>query len=195
MTYGKEVSSTLKESVKTYLQQFVESERVFPTQNGAPRIMTEFLNKPYRFELRDEYTKGPNPRPLPTIKASYYHGKPAKQKAVVSSCDNPKRQSPPHINKVTMNALINACLKPTPSTLSFATNEIKKLHHWSFYLKANAANAFWSIPLDDESRRMTAFQTHEDIFAWDRLTMGTRPASTVQQSAYYRAMDTYLPAK
>jgi hypothetical protein len=25
--------------------------------------------------------------------------------------------------------------------------------------------------------------------------MGTRPASTVQQSAYYRAMDTYLPAK
>ena len=34
---------------------------------------------------------------------------------------------------------------------------------------------------------MTAFQTHEGIFAWDRLTMGTRPA--------YRAMDTYLPAK
>ena len=94
-----------------------------------------------------------------------------------------------------MNALINACLKPTPSTLPLATNEIKKLHHWNFYLKADAANAFWSIPLDDESRRMTAFQTHEGIFAWDRLTMGTRPASTVQQSAYYRAMDTYLPAK
>ncbi len=42
---------------------------------------------------------------------------------------------------------------------------------------------------------MTAFQTHEGIFAWDHLTMGTRPASTVQQSAYYRAMDAYLPAK
>jgi hypothetical protein len=42
---------------------------------------------------------------------------------------------------------------------------------------------------------MTAFQTYEGIFAWDRLTMGTRPASTVQQSAYYRAMDTYLSAK
>ena len=48
VTYGKEVSSTLKESVKKYLQQFVGSERVFTTQNGAPRIMTEFLNKPYR---------------------------------------------------------------------------------------------------------------------------------------------------
>ena len=43
MTYGKEVSATLKESVKKYLQQFVGSECVFPTQNGAPRIMTEFL--------------------------------------------------------------------------------------------------------------------------------------------------------
>ncbi len=42
---------------------------------------------------------------------------------------------------------------------------------------------------------MTAFQTHEGIFAWDRLTMEARPASTVQQSAYYRAMDTYLQAK
>ena len=44
MTYGKEVPDTLKESVKKYLQQFVGSERVFPTQNGAPRIMTEFIN-------------------------------------------------------------------------------------------------------------------------------------------------------
>ena len=47
--------------------------------------MTEFLNKPYRFELRDEYTKGPNPRPLPTIKASYYHGKSATQKVLNTS--------------------------------------------------------------------------------------------------------------
>jgi hypothetical protein len=44
VTYGKEVSDALKESVKKYLQQFVGSERVFPTQNGAPRIMTEFIN-------------------------------------------------------------------------------------------------------------------------------------------------------
>ncbi len=141
VTYGMEVSDTLKESVKKYLRPFVGTECVFPTQNDAPRIMTEFLNKPYRFELRDEYTKGPNPRPLPTIKASYYHGKPATQKVlehfcrstpVVSSCDNPRclsrlvivpKQDPgapktlePTSYRVTMNALINACLKPTPST-------------------------------------------------------------------------------
>ena len=43
VTYGKEVSDTLKESVKKYLQQFIGSERVFPTQNSATRIMTEFF--------------------------------------------------------------------------------------------------------------------------------------------------------
>jgi len=34
-------------------------------------------------------------------------------------------------------------------------------------------------------------------FPWmtSLVIQGTRPASTVQQSAYYRAMDTYLPAK
>jgi hypothetical protein len=150
VTYGVEVSDTLKELVKKYLQQFIGSECVLPTQNGALRIMTEFLNKPYCFELRDEYTEGPNPRPSPTIKASCYHGKPATQKvlehfcrstSVVSSCDNPR------------------CL-----------------------------SRLVIVPKRD------SFQTHEGIFAWDRLTMGTRPASTVQQSAYYHAMDTYLPA-
>ena len=49
VTCGKEVSDTLKESVKKYLQQFVGSERVFPTQNGAPRIMTEFSKQTLSF--------------------------------------------------------------------------------------------------------------------------------------------------
>ena len=83
--------------------------------------------------------------------------------------------------------------KPAASTLPLAADEIKKLHHFKYYLQADAANAFWSIPLDEESRRLTAFQTHEGVFAWDRLTMGTRPASTVQQTAYHLAMDEHLP--
>lgn len=204
--------------VHTWLQTYVGEKRVFPEKNGAPRIMTEFVDKPYKYELRDEYLNGQ--KSLPSIKAMYYHGKPATQKVlehfvrsvpVVSRCDNPRclsrlvivpkrdpgalKSAPPTSYRVTMNALINGCLKPTPSTLPLALNEIKKLHHYKYYLKVDAANAYWSIPLDDESRRMTAFQTHEGVFAWDRLTMGTRPASTVQQTAYYRAFDRYLPQK
>jgi hypothetical protein len=140
VTYGKEVSSTLKESVKRYLQQFLGSERVFPTQNGAPRIMTEFLNKPYRFELRDEYTKGPNPRSRRSRLLTIM-GNPLRKSwqkvlehfcrstPVVSSCDNPRCLSHlvivPKWENPLLIALINACLKPTPSTLPLATNEIK----------------------------------------------------------------------
>ena len=39
--YGVEVSDTLKESVKKYLQQFVGSERVFPTQNELLKIFLQ----------------------------------------------------------------------------------------------------------------------------------------------------------
>ena len=56
-------------------------------------------------------------------------------------------------------------------------------------------HAFWAIPLDEESKKLMAFQTHEGVFAWSRLTMGCRPASQIQQTAYHNAMDKYLPAE
>ena len=217
--FGKTVSKELKKRVIDFSRAYVGEESVFPTKNGLPKILTQFVDKPYSFELRDEYTQGPNPKALPSVRAAYYHGKPATRKIlehfvrttpVVSRCENPRclsrlvivpkrdpgapKSADPTSYRVTMNALINSALKPTASTLPMATDEIKKLHHYRYYLQADAANAFWSIPLDDESRRLTAFQTHQGVFAWDRLTMGTRPASTVQQIAYHRAMDEHLPA-
>ena len=56
-------------------------------------------------------------------------------------------------------------------------------------------HAFWAIPLDEESKKLMAFQTHEGVFAWSRLIMGCRPASQIQQTAYQNAMDKYLPAE
>ncbi len=56
-------------------------------------------------------------------------------------------------------------------------------------------HAFWAIPLDEESKKLMAFHTHEGVFAWSRLTMGCRPASQIQQTAYHNAMDKYLPAE
>jgi hypothetical protein len=53
----------------------------------------------------------------------------------------------------------------------------------------------WSIPLDEESKKLMAFQTHEGVFAWSRLTMGCRPAIQVQQTAFDIAMDKYMPPK
>ncbi len=54
-------------------------------------------------------------------------------------------------------------------------------------------HAFWAIPLDEESKKLMAFQTHEGVFAWSRLTTGCRPASQVQQTAFHNAMDMYMP--
>jgi hypothetical protein len=130
---------------------------------------------------------------------------------VVERCDDPRcfstlvivrkrepvstKDSPSTSYRVTMDALINHCLKPVASTLPLATDGIKKLHAFKYFLKMDAMNAFWSIPLDEESMKLMAFQTHGGVFAWSRLTMGCRPASQVQQTAFHTAMNKYMPAK
>jgi hypothetical protein len=59
-----------------------------------------------------------------------------------------------------MDALIKLCLRPVASTLPLATDEIKKLNAFKFFLKMDAMNAFCSISLDDESKKLMAFQMH-----------------------------------
>jgi hypothetical protein len=56
-----------------------------------------------------------------------------------------------------MDALIKPCLRPVASTLPLATDEIKKLNAFKFFLKTDAMNAFCSIPLDEESKKLMAF--------------------------------------
>jgi hypothetical protein len=130
---------------------------------------------------------------------------------VVEKCDDPRcfsrlvivpkrdpgtpKDSPPTSYRVTMDALINDCLKPVASTLPLATDEIKKLHGYKYFIKLDAMHAFWAIPLDEESKKLLAFQTHEGVFMWSRLTMGCRPSSQVQQTAFNNAMDEHMPAK
>jgi hypothetical protein len=53
-------------------------------------------------------------------------------------------------------------------------------------------NAYWSIPVCDESKRLTAFHTPDGIYCWNRLLMGAKPSSAVQQSAYLEALDKYI---
>ena len=64
------------------------------------------------------------------------------------------KSAPPTAYRVTMDALINHCLKPVASTLPLATDEIKKLHGKRFFLKMDAMHAFWAIPLDEESKKV-----------------------------------------
>ena len=69
ITFGKAVNEVLRQKVLDFSKAYVGEDGVFPTKNGMPKILTQFLDKPYKFELRDEY-KGDNPKALPSVRAS-----------------------------------------------------------------------------------------------------------------------------
>ena len=54
------------------------------------------------------------------------------------------------------------------------------------------ANAYWSVPVCKESKRLTAFHTPDGIYCWNRLLMGAKPSSAAQQAAYLEALDMYI---
>jgi hypothetical protein len=74
---GKKVSAQIHKKLEQFNTKHVGADNVFPTKNGAPKTLEQFKDKPYSLELRDEFTTGNKPKSLPTIKAMYYHGKPA----------------------------------------------------------------------------------------------------------------------
>jgi hypothetical protein len=49
----------------------VGKDSVFPTKNGAPKILEQFKDKSYTLELRDEFTTGIKPKSLPAIEAMH----------------------------------------------------------------------------------------------------------------------------
>jgi hypothetical protein len=74
---GKRVSAQMRKELEQFNTKHVGADSVFPTKNGAPKILEQFKDKPYSLELRDEFTTSNKPKSLPTIKAMHYHGKPA----------------------------------------------------------------------------------------------------------------------
>ena len=136
---------------KVYLlyDKYVGEDKVFPTKNGAPRIMTKYKDVPYTYELQPEYAAGN--KKYPCVKAMDWTGKKAtaqvirgfvKSTPVVEPCALPRcisrlviapkyapgqmKDDPDHGFRVCVNALINKCLKPYASTVPLATDEIKR---------------------------------------------------------------------
>ena len=161
---------------------YVGEDRVFPTKNGAPRTMTKYKDTPYSYELQPEYAAGN--KKFPCVKAMDWTGKTAtaqvirgfvRSTPVVESCALPlcisrlviapkcdpgqMKDDPDHGFRVCVNALINKCLKPYANTVPLATDEIKKLSGYKYFLQVGGFSAYWSIPVCEESRRLTAFHT------------------------------------
>jgi len=212
---GAAVSKVILEKVRKVFDLNKGDDEVFRTKNGAPKIMTKFKNKPYSYELLPEYVNGS--KKFPTVKSMNWEGKTATAKVirgftsstpVVQRCPNPRiisrlvivlklapgqtKDDPDHEFRVCVNALINKCIKPDASTMFLAVDEIKKLAHCKFFLQLDGANAYWSIPVCEESMRLTAFHTPDGLYCWNQLLMGAKPSSAVQQSAYLEALDDYI---
>ncbi len=127
---------------------------------------------------------------------------------VVEKCSNPRcisrlvivpklapgqsKSDPNHGFRVCVNALVNKFLKPFASTIPLAADEITKLFKCKYFLQLDGMNAYWSIPVCEESKRLTAFHTPDSIYCWNRLLMGSKPSSAVQQSAYLEVLDQYI---
>ena len=218
MNIGDEVYDYESILRKVYLvyERWVGNDSVFPVRNGAPKIMTKFKDKPYSYELLPEYLHGE--KKFPCVKAMNWEGKTAtcavirgfvKATPVVEKCTRqplcisrlviaPKfapgqeKSDPDHGFRVCVNALVNKCLKPYGSTIPLAVDEIKKLHGYKYYLGVDGFSAYWSIPVCEESKRLTAFHTPDGIYCWNRLMMGATPSSAVQQTAYLEALDEYI---
>jgi hypothetical protein len=56
---GKGVSGSIKKLFKEFNLKHIGEDSVYPTENGAPRIMTQFKDAPHSLELQDQHTTGP----------------------------------------------------------------------------------------------------------------------------------------
>jgi hypothetical protein len=99
MAIGEDATAAMRKLFRTSNMRYVGDDSVFPTESCAPKILTAFKDNPSNFELREGYTTGVKPRKLPSVKATYYHGKPttrrilehfARATPVVSRCDHPR---------------------------------------------------------------------------------------------------------
>ncbi len=191
---GTVVGAVILDKVRKVFDLNWGDDAVFRVRNGAPKIMTKFKDKPYSYELLPEYANGS--KTFPTVKSMNWEGKSATTKVirgftestpVVQRCPNsrsisrlvivPKlspgqaKNDPDHGFHVCVNALINKCIKPDASTIPLAVDEIKKLAHCKYFLQLDGANAYWSIPVCEESMRLTVFHTPDGIYCWNRLLM------------------------
>ncbi len=58
---GKKVNAQMRAEFEKFNAKHVGEDSVFPTKNGAPKILEQFKDKPYTLELRDEFTTGVKP--------------------------------------------------------------------------------------------------------------------------------------
>ena len=86
----------------------------------------------------------------------------------------------------------NEMIQKTVPTYPDAWQQLYKVANFKYKFSADGLKQYWSIPLEEGSRDVTAFWTPKGLFRFTRLVMGTKNAATVAQNAYTLALNAYL---
>lgn len=74
---------------------------------------------------------------------------------------------------------LNSKVRADSWTLPNVEESMTSLHGNSYFTSLDMKEAFWSVPLDEESRQYTAFQTPDGLMQYRRVPMGLKTASAV----------------
>ena len=107
----------------------------------------------------------------------------------------PKSAPPDGIRVAWAGVDINEGITKTVPTYTDAWQQLYKVANLKYKFSADGLKQYWSIPLCQEAREITAFWTPRGLFQFTRMVMGTKNAATVAQNAYTRAMHTKLPKR
>ena len=107
----------------------------------------------------------------------------------------PKSAPPDGIRVAWAGVDINEGIEKTVPTYTDAWQQLYKVANMKYKFSADGLKQYWSIPLCEKAREITAFWTPRGLFQFTRMVMGTKNAATVAQNAYTRAMHTKLPKR
>ena len=74
---------------------------------------------------------------------------------------------------------LNDCVKSDAYTLPQVEEVLSALSGSRIFSSLDIKEAFWSVPLDEESKQLTAFRTPLGLFQYTRMPMGLKTASAV----------------
>jgi hypothetical protein len=74
---------------------------------------------------------------------------------------------------------LNTKVRADSWTLPNVEESMTSLHGNSWFTSLDMNEAFWSVPLDEQSKQYTAFQTPDGLWQYRRMPMGLKTASAV----------------
>ena len=210
-----DINPSLPEEIKSQILALVDQYKDVLAEytNTLPKCMKGV--KPHEFKLK------PDAKPIPVPKPRFG---PAKSKLILDWLEwglsvglvekanttsyasrlilapkykgnTPKTAPPDGIRIAWAGVNVNDNLEKTVPTYPDAWEQLYKVANKRYKFSADGLKQYWSIPLAENSRDITAFWTPRGLFRFTRLVMGTKNAATISQNAYTHAMYAKLPAR